>query len=91
MDLIGIRLTQSMPPNNVFNVFQTVVQTDGCRFGTVNANSHNETSVAVENVAQLAESRHRQAVVNLTDSANHEHQRQMAYLTQEAQNALQLQ
>ena len=53
--------------------------------------THNETSVAVEHVVQLAETRHCQAVVNMADNANHEHQRQMAKLTQEAQHALQLQ
>ena len=89
--MMDARPTPEYVRNNVFSVYQTVVQTDGCNFGTVNANSHNETSVAVENVVQLAEARHLQTVVNLTDSANQEHQRQMAFLAQEAQNALQLQ
>ena len=75
----------------MFVVSQTVVNHDGCNFGTATTNVRNETNVAVENVVQLAEARHYHAVLNLAESANHEHLQQMANLAREAQPTLQKQ
>ena len=77
-----------LPHLNTFVVNQTVLNNDGCNFGTVTANTRNETNVAVENVVQLAEARHYNTVVHLAETANHEHLQQMANLTREAQLAL---
>ena len=76
---------------NTFVLNQTMVNNEGCSFGTVTANVRNETNLAVEQVVQMAEARHLNTVTPMAETANHEHLQQMANLAREAQLALQRQ
>ncbi len=55
------------------------------------ANTGQKTTAAVENVVQIAEERHYNTMVNMAETANHEHQLQMASVTREASDAFQRQ
>ncbi len=81
-----------LPQTNTNLINQTVVNNDGCNFGTASTSNHNETQIAVENVVRLAEAHHHNKVVNMAETASQEHHQLMANLkanlTQEAQLAL---
>ncbi len=88
-------LKGGLPPTNTFTINQTVVNNDGCNFGTVSTTNHHDTQVVVENVVRLAESHHHHLVTNMAENATQEHNQLMANLradlTYEAQQALYLQ
>ncbi len=73
-------LQGGLPPTNTFTINQTVVNNDGCKFGTVSTSNQHETQIAVENVVRLAESHHHHQVVNMAESATQEHHQIMANL-----------
>ena len=72
-----------LPEPTTYAVNNLVVN-EGCNYGNVQ-------SISVEHIVQIAETRHQQTVVNLAESANHEHVRLMTGLSQEAALALQRQ
>jgi hypothetical protein len=60
--------TGELPPTNTFTINQTVVNNDGCNFGTVSTTNHHDTQIVVENVVRLAESHHHHLVTNMAET-----------------------
>ena len=63
----------------------------GCFHGPLNVNVHQEVYHAAEQVAQVAEERHKAAVINLTATAEENHRSMMAQLMGEANRAFDVQ
>ena len=69
-------------------VLQQIRLNGGCNFGTAIANSRQYTHIAVEKVIYAAEGLHSQAMANMAEQAQWDHQQQMARVVQEAQEVL---
>ncbi len=70
---------------------QQTINNDGCLQGPLYVNVHQEVCHAAEQVAQVAEERHRAAVRELAATAEENHRSKMAQLMGEASRALEVQ
>ncbi len=78
----------SAASSNTYVPQQNIVS-EGCNFGPTTANTWQETHVAVENVVNIAEERHQEAMTNMASTTYENHQQEMAHLVSEARNTLQ--
>ncbi len=67
------------------------INNDGCVLGPLNVNMHQEVYHAAEQVAQVAEERHKAAVRELAATAEENHRSKMAQLMGEPDRALEVQ
>ncbi len=72
-------------------LIQQTINNDGCVLGPLNVNMHQEVYHAAEQVAHVAEERHKAAVRELTATAEENHRSKMAQLMGEADRALEVQ
>ena len=84
----NLHLRPKQPPHQQPYVLQQNILNEGCNFGTALANSRQDTHIAVEQVIYAAEGLHSQAMANMAEQAQWDHQQQMVRVVQEAQEAL---
>ena len=72
-------------------LIQQTINNDGCFQGSLNVNVHQEVYHAAEQVAQVAEERHKAAVITLTATVEENHRSMMAQRMGEAGRAFDVQ
>jgi sarcosine oxidase delta subunit len=73
------------------SLIQQTINNDGCVLWPLNVNMHQEVYHAADQVAHVAEERHKAAVSELTATAEENHRSKMAQLMGEANTALEVQ
>ena len=75
-------------PQPSFTVNQTIVNNDGCNFGTIARSNRYDTQLAVESAIIVAEQRHQVAIAHMAERANLALIQQMMEMRREATEAL---
>ena len=65
------------------------ITNEGCSFGTATNNHWESTSIAVDNVVNIAEERRQEVMINMSSAASQSHQNELAQLAFLSQCALQ--